>query len=207
MNDENGNLAALVQEKLDADQEFQDSLADLSDEEKDSALADKRAELMEAVFAETRTAAEKHREVAEAYKIRAEKAERASKGKEPKEGEDGGGEGAAPQSADADLSPTDLYALMHAQVPPEDVPEVKKAAKLLEVSVADALKDDMVKAMLARNAEHRASAQAANTGSKRRSATKPSDTEILEKAKKGELPEPGTPEAEALYRARRGITT
>lgn len=103
-----------------------------------------------------------------------------------------------------DLSSTDLYALMGAQVPQEDVPEVRKAAKLLGVSIPDALKDDMVKGILATRLELRTTANATNTSPARPGAKKQSDEALLEDASKGVIPEKGSPAAEDLFWARRG---
>lgn len=109
----------------------------------------------------------------------------------------------APVEKKDDLTQMDLYALMQAQVPQEDVPEVVKAAKMLGVDVTAALKDSMVQTILARNAELRKSAAAGNRGPARPGSKKITDAEIIEKANKGEIPEPGTPEAEQLFHARR----
>lgn len=203
MNDQ-VSLATLVQEKLDSDIEFQDSIASLSEDEQEAKIAEKRAELSEAMFAETHGLATKHGDLAKNYKTRAEKAEAELKGKKPEPGD--GGEGGTPaESANADLSSTDLLAIIRADVHDDDVEKVKNAAKLLGKTIPEALKDEMVQGILKTRAEHRASANAMGTGAKRRPAAPPSDADVLEKAKAGEIPAPGTPEAEALYRARRGI--
>lgn len=109
------------------------------------------------------------------------------------------------EAEEKDLSTEDFYALQEAKVPFEDLEEVKKASKLLGKPIPEVLKDDMVQAMLKRRQEHRASAQASDPGGSRSQRKGVSDQEILEKAKQGEVPKPGSPEAEALFRARRGI--
>lgn len=108
-----------------------------------------------------------------------------------------------PEEKKDEFSSMDLYALMQNQVPQEDVPEVSKAAKLLGVTVVEALKDPMVQSILAKNAEFRKSATAANRGAARPSSKKITDEELIEKANKGEIPDAGTPEAEQLFFARR----
>lgn len=103
-----------------------------------------------------------------------------------------------------DLSSTDLYALMNAQVPEEDVEEVVKAAKVLGKSIKDALKDDMVKAILAKRVEHRKTADANNVRPVRPGTKTKTDAEILAEAGSGKIPEKGSKEAEDLFWARRG---
>lgn len=109
-----------------------------------------------------------------------------------------------PQQKDPDLSPKDLYALMSAQVPQEDVDEVTKAAKLLGVSVTDALKDTAVQAILEKRQTLRKSANTTNTGTSRPATRKVTDEQILAQASKGEIPDANSDEAERLFWARRG---
>lgn len=109
-----------------------------------------------------------------------------------------------PGEADKDLSTADFYALQEAKVPYEDLEEVKKASKLLGKSIADTLKDQTFIGILKTRQEERASANAMNTSGGRRSNSKATDAEVLEKAKKGEIPEQGSAEAEQLFWARRG---
>lgn len=101
------------------------------------------------------------------------------------------------------LSTPDLYALIGAKVPEEDVEEVQKAAKLLGVSIAEALKDDVLKGVLARRLEQRNSANASNTNTSRKGNAKKSDADILKEASDGKIPDAGTPEAQQLFDARR----
>jgi len=181
-------LEEIVQEKVQNDSEFQASLASLSDEEKTQAINAKASEYREAEFARVA----KEAEVAGSQKIRAEKAESKLKELTPKDG-----------SKEDTLSANDLYALMGSQVPQEDVEEVVKASKLLGKTVAEALKDPTVKVILNQRVEQRKTADAANTGGSRPIVKKVTDTEILAEAAKGNIPKPGTPEAEALFWARR----
>lgn len=117
-----------------------------------------------------------------------------SKGEQPTESE---------QKSD-DLSSTDLYTLVSAGVHQEDVQEVVKSAKLLGVGIADALKDDTVKAILEKRDSQRKAAQAANVKTSRKSAHQPTDSEIIAEANKGNIPDKGSPDAEQLFWARRG---
>jgi hypothetical protein len=181
-----GQLDAAVQAELDQDSEFQASIATVSDEtEKATLVTAKKNEILAKKAPEFFAKAEDQRK-------RAEIAEK--KPPKPKDGEE-------PKDV---LSTTDLYSLMNAKVAEEDVPEVQKAAKLLGVTIAEALKDDMVIAKLARNVELRASANALNTDPKRPGIKTATDAEILERAKAGEVFKPGSAEAEQLFWAKRG---
>ena len=193
MNDGNsGALDALIQQKLEADTDFQATLESMSDEEKSTALNAKRAELTNIAFEEIRTKADKEAELARNYKIRAEKAERGEKG-----------DGKATGSGD-DLSPKDLYALMQANVPQEDVDEVIKAAKVLGKPITEALKDSVVQTILKTNEEYRKTANATNTKVARPGTKAVTPAELQDKASKGDFPEKGSREAEELFWARRG---
>lgn len=197
MNDQaTGTLDASIQERIDADTDFQATLADLSDDDKAAAIATKRTEVLETEFTTLKDKAEKADKaevLANNYKTRAEKAEAELKKNKPAD--------TAPRE-DA-LSTADLYALMNAKVPEEDVPEVTKAAKLLGVSVPEALKDTTVQGILAKRAEHRTSAEAANSRGARAGTKTATDDEVLAAAAKGEIPERGSKEAEQLFNARR----
>lgn len=198
-------LDALVQERLDADTDFNDSLADLEDDEREEALAEKKKELTESVVSDLQKERAKEAELARNYKTRAEKAE----GKRPKEGEEGyvpptAEETSTPAPKGDDLSGDDIYALVQAQVHKDDVAEVKKAAKLLGKSIPEALEDSMVQSIIAKRVEKRATADATNTRPARGGAKKATTQEILDRAAKGDIPKPGTPEADDLFWARRG---
>lgn len=194
------NLDALVQEKLDGDQAFQASIAAMSDTDKQAAITAKRSEILEAEFAALGEKAKKNEEIAGNYKTRAERAE----------GEVKTLKGSVihpapqPQPQDTGLSTTDLYALMGAKVPQEDVSVVQEAAKILGQSITDVLKNPVLQGRLAQLSEQRASAAAANTGAARAGTKAPTDAEILAEASKGNIPKPGTPEATDLFWARRG---
>lgn len=191
------DLDASVQGKLDADTEFQNSIASLSDEEKDQKISEKRSEVTKLLWKETQENLKKQAEIAENQRKRAEKAE-----KERKSGKSGDEPNDAPKS---ELSIADLYAFTNAKVHEEDVPEVLKAAKLLGKEPREALKDPIVQAILERENARRRTADATNTGTARRSNRQMSGDEILSDVKKGgELPDPGSREAEELYWARRG---
>ncbi len=88
------------------------------------------------------------------------------------------------------LATSDLYALMQAQVPQEDIQEVSDYAKLKGVSIAEALKSNVVRTILSDKAEERKAADAANVKPSGRQVSKPSSESLLDKVKTtGELPE------------------
>lgn len=109
-----------------------------------------------------------------------------------------------PKAPSKDLDSKDLYALMQNQVPADDIDDVVKVAKLEGISVAEALKLDLTKTILAKKSEYRKSAEVANTAPARKGATKLSDEAILSGLSEGKIPEKGSEEAERLFWARRG---
>lgn len=102
------------------------------------------------------------------------------------------------------LSSKDLIAIMQNQVHEEDIDDVIEVATLKHISVAEALKLDLTKTILAKKSEYRKSAETANTAPARKGATKVSDSELLSKLSDGKVPEKGSEEAERLFWARRG---
>lgn len=186
-----------VQKRIDEDSAFQESIASMNDAERDEALTAKRAEVANIVFTETQTRAAENETKFEDQRKRALKAEEDLKKFRPAGGEGAGGEG-APDAID----PKDLYAMMNAQVPEDDFDEVVKAAKLLGKPIKEALADEMVKGILQRKKEERTSAAAANGGGGRPGPKQISDSELLAASNRGEIPEPGSPEAERLFHLR-----
>ena len=108
------------------------------------------------------------------------------------------------ESKQDNLNPLDLYALMEAKVPKEDIEEVIKASKLLGKTISESLQDPIVQGILKSKEEYRRTADATATQSKRSGAKQISDDEIMRKASKGEVPEAGSEEANRLFWARRG---
>lgn len=205
MNTENTeSLASLVQAEIDGDTEFQTSLADLGDDEKAEALSSKRQELTDAKYSSLKSEKVKADELAGNYKTRAEKAE--GKKKEKPDGEEGDG-GKAPKDTAEEgqqLSQKDWLLLAKADVHQDDVDDIVEYAAFKKISIAEALKSSTIKAILADKAEARKTADATAKKSARPSGQKPSDDQVLQKARDGEIPEAGTPEAEQLFFARRG---
>ena len=185
-NENIGELDALIQEKLDADTDFAESLADLSDEDKEQAIQDKKSELLMQEFkslSEKAKEAEKAKELAENYKIRAEKAEKASK-KGNSEGEK-----TPKNERNEELSARDILALTNANIADEDIDVVLDYAKFKKISVVEALKSSVVKATLAENEEHRKTAAATNIGTGRRGVQQKSESSLLSEFKSGKVPE------------------
>lgn len=120
--------------------------------------------------------AKKAEELAQNYKIRAEKAEKAIKA--PKENE-------TPKN---EISLKDYKAL--SDVHEEDIEDLVEYASFKKISLAEAKKTDFVKSLLEKKAEQRQVALSANINGSRRVANKDTGVEILQKFEKtGQLPE------------------
>jgi len=82
---EEKDIITFVDEKISSDADFQAELDALSDEDKDTKLQEKKAELINQEYATIAEKAKKDAELAQNYKIRAEKAEGENKKKPPVE--------------------------------------------------------------------------------------------------------------------------
>ncbi len=190
-----------IQAKITADAEFQATLTG-TDEEKSVLIEAKLAELRDAGLKELRENAgklSKAEQIAEDQRKRAEKAEGEVKKYKPTD--------TKPNGDDKQLSTKDFYALTNAKVPEDDVDEVVEVAKFKNITVAEALKLPMVKAILADKAEVRKTASATQTRQTRSQNTAPDGDSIIQDARsKGEsaIPEAGSKEADAMFWARRG---
>lgn len=138
----------------------------------------------------------KAEELANNYKIRAEKAEKLAKSTKteptPK-----------PSPKAGELSTKDIYALMEAKVPEQDIDKVQEIATLKGISVSEAIKLSLTKQILSDEAEQRVTAAASNVGSSKRGSGKIPDDVLLANALKGNLPE-NEADLERLIRAQRG---
>lgn len=190
MYDNFGELEASVQQKIDADADFQTSLADLSDEDKQTAMMTKKSELLDdelKTFSET---SKKNKELADNYKTRAEKAEMEAKKAKP---------------ADSELSQKDLLTLAKADVHEEDVDTVLDWAKFKKIDVKTALQSPEIKSILQTNTELRKSAEVANAKPARVGQQKPTDEAVLADAMSNDkIPVKGSDEADRLFWARHG---
>lgn len=87
------------------------------------------------------------------------------------------------------LTQADLITVIKNDIPEEDLPEVLGFAKYKGITVAEALKSPIIKAMLAENSEARNVAEGSNTQGGRRGSGQLSDKALLDAAAKGSLPE------------------
>ena len=154
---------------------------------------------VEETLEEVKARLTKAEELANNYKIRAEKAE-----KKAKEGKEVVPQTPTPKATEStnNLTDSDLLALMKSNVHEDDVDRVKSFAKSEGITVKDALKNDELKAILDIRAEKRTTAQVTHTGNSRRGSTKMSDEVLLDKASKGDLPE-SPEEIERLMKLKR----
>lgn len=92
--------------------------------------------------------------------------------------------------SDSKLSTFDLLALQKANIETEDdLNEVVRWADYNKISVAEALKSNILKATLNEKAEERKSAMAVNTGTGRRASGTITDARLIADASKGIMPE------------------
>jgi len=87
-----------------------------------------------------------------------------------------------------DITKTELYSLVKANVPDEDVDEVVIYSRSHNITATEALKKPELKAILRTRKEYRKTAEAANVGASRVGTFKISDEDLLNKASKGDLP-------------------
>lgn len=184
------DIDEIVQGKLDADSEFQTSIADLSGGDRNSAIESKRKELLSAEFKSLKDKADEAEKLQKAFedqKKRAEKAE--TKIKEKEEG----------------LSTKDVLVLSQAGVHADDIDEVVEFAKFKKISVAEALNNPTLKTILAEHVSQRETAQATQMKGKTSSQDKGGES-LLQEASQGNLPtdDEGIAKlAEARHEARR----
>lgn len=120
-------------------------------------------------------------------KIRAEKAERKTKDTPEQETSEPKAE---PKGESKDLTSKDTIALINAKVHEDDIDEVVEYAKFKGTSVSEVLKSSVIKGLLTERSEHRATAEATNTGKTRPGTTRASGETLLKKASKtGEMPD------------------
>jgi hypothetical protein len=103
-----------------------------------------------------------------------------------------------------DITRTELYSMMKANVPDEDTQEVIVYAKSHGLSVTEALKTPEVKALLSVRKEYRNTAEATNISGSRRGSTKISDETLLANASKGIMPSTDE-DLIRLIKAKKGI--
>ena len=162
MNDEN---------KVDVPQTSEEVTPEVTETEE---VLEEEVETEESID-EIKEARQKAEELANNYKIRAEKAEKLAKVKPP---------------VDANtLASKDLVAIMNAKVPEDDIDEVVEYAKYRKTSISEILKDPIMKATLDLRAEERNTAVASNTNTSRRGSTRVPDDVLVSNASRGKMPE------------------
>lgn len=100
------------------------------------------------------------------------------------------------------LTTKDIFVLVDAKVPQDDIDEVVEYANFKKISVAEALKTPTIKSMLGEKAEQRNTALASNTKSSARGSGRITDEQLLENARKGKMPE-SEEDLARLFRARK----
>lgn len=169
-----------------------------SQEEADLDTANDGVEEAKNLLAQESERRQKAEELATNYKIRAEKAERLArtiKVEEPIQKQ-------TPKAGD--ISTKDLYAFVDAKVPQDDIQEVIEYARLKGLTVAEALKTNVVKTILQDKAEQRNVAEAANVTTAKRISSKISNETLSARASKGELPD-SEEEIQRLNKIRWGL--
>lgn len=191
----------IVEEKIVGDADFQESIKDMADDERNPLVEAKRKEILASEFkslADKAKEAEEYKQKFADQQTRNKKLDEDLKKYKPSEKKD-----------DNSLSTKDFYALTKANVPEEDVDEVAEFARFKGISVQDALKSPVMRSILSEKAEVRKTAQATNTRTTRAQNIRPDGSEIMQSIKsKGEdaVPEAGSEEAIALFKARAKAT-
>lgn len=101
------------------------------------------------------------------------------------------------------LSQKDVIALVRGDIHDDDIESVQKFAKMEDITVSEALKNEDLKAILERRASVRKTADVTDTSKTRRTKTNPSGDTLVKELSEGKIPEKGSEDAEALFWARR----
>jgi hypothetical protein len=164
MENENGYDETLNHQDTEADIELDLDIEDTQDDDE----------------TDYKTEAEKAKELANNYKIRAEKAEsKLKQGIKPE----------IKQGSKSELSTMEAMLIMKSNIDIQDVEAVTKFAKMEGISISEALKSDELRAIIAVKNEKRNVAEASHSGTSRRSSPKVSDDSLLANASKGILPD------------------
>lgn len=140
-----------------------------------TSIAENEAELVKGREAQSK----KEKELADNYKIRAEKAEKKAKGEkidnEPEKSPKTDG-----------LSSRDAIAIAKANVHEDDVDELIELAQFKKISVSEALKHKTWKTISAERTEERQSAEVANTSKQKGAISKVTGETLIDRVRKGE---------------------
>jgi len=128
---EEKDIITLVDEKISSDADFQTELESLSDEDKETKLQEKKAELIKQEYSDIAKKAKKDADLANNYKIRAEKAEGELK--------------KAPKPADKPNDPqlSDELKLIARGLSDEEIEQAKVIAKGKGIPLTEAIKDNL----------------------------------------------------------------
>ena len=174
MEEDFGKLNASIQQTIEGDSEFQETLVELEEPAKVQKLEEKKQELLGEHWKKLSGDAKKQAELANNYKVRAEKAEKESKEKVDTE-KDG-------------LTTKDVLFLSKSDIHPDNLDEVMEWAKFKKVSVQDAY--GQLKPKLDVEAEQRRSAAATQTQAGQRGTAAVSGEELHALAQRtGEVPD------------------
>lgn len=154
---------------------------------------EKKAKELEAEKQKILDEAQKAKELADNYKIRAEKAEKAERNVRKDDNE-------TPKN---DLSQMDIIALVKADIADDDIDDIRDYARLKKISVKEALNSSVIKTLMAERKEERVTAQATSIGNNRAGSKAMTGNELLRKAEAGEFPE-SDEEVEKLVNTRFG---
>jgi len=182
------DVKTLVDAKISEDADFQATLADMSEEDQAQAIADKKAELIEAEFVALNEQKAKADELGKNQKIRAEKAEQElKKAAKPPAGEE------PPKKPDEQsLTPEEVLVLVGANITQkEDIAEAVAYARYKKIPLDEALKSNVVKNTLKENKEFRDTANATNVAKSGKPSSKVSGEDLHEKFLQGDIPEGG----------------
>lgn len=167
-----GELDASMQAKVEADTDFQATIATLSDDEKKEKIDERKSELLNKEIATLREGSEratKAEELASNYKIRAEKAEGKTKDTSGQTGS---------------LDQKDVIYLAKADIDAEDLDEVTSYAALKKIPVSEA--HTFLKPILDQRTEERRTAAATHVRGSGRGSAEVSGEDLLAKAERGE---------------------
>ena len=174
------DIKTLVDEKISEDTEFQTSLEEMSDEDKETAISEKRSVLIQVEVDALEEKSKKADEIAKNQEIRAKKAE--AEAKKPKAEPDP----AKKSEEKEEYSLKDIRALN--DVHDEDVDKLVNYAKFMGISIAEAKALPEMISFRNDAEEKRKTAQTTSIKSGGR-VSKANDEELLNKANQGNVPE------------------
>lgn len=175
------DIDAVVQERINNDTDFQATLATLPEEERDNAINTKKSEVIKTEFESLSKKAQENEQKFRDQKLRAEKAEELAKGTKKEE------------KVESSITAKDVLVLTGAgYTHEEDIDTIERWAKFNNVGISEAIKDNLLKSVLATKQEERKTAQVTQTNGGARGVKSPSIDTILSEASQGKIPEKDT---------------